>query len=104
MDILKVVGSVCRAGQIFLPESFFYFYKSPTRPCIEYGWHIWFCAPTIYHEILDQIQRIACNDIAPGLLSFPTLCDINSTELYRFISEKMLMERFSEYGMFYHIR
>ena len=44
-----------------------YLYKSTTRPCMGYCWHIWAVAPRCFLELSDKLQKRICRTVGPLL-------------------------------------
>ena len=49
------------------PEVALYLYKSTTRSCMEYCFHVWTGTPSCYMELLDKLQKRICRTVGPSL-------------------------------------
>ena len=66
--MISIAKTACKKiGALIHPEVALYLYKSTIRPCIEYCWHAWTCAPSCYLELLDKLQKWICRTVGPSL-------------------------------------
>ena len=57
------------AKKFLSPEAALYLYKSTTRPCMEYYYHVWADAPSCYLELLDKVQKQMFRTVGPSLVA-----------------------------------
>ena len=73
-DIISIAKTTSKKSETFIrsmkflsPEVALYLYKSTTRSCLEYCFHVWAVAPSCYLEMLDKLQKRICRTVGPSL-------------------------------------
>ena len=56
----KRIGALIRSMKFLSPEVALDVYKSTIRPCMEYCFHHWACAPSCYLDLLDKVPKRIC--------------------------------------------
>ena len=51
------------------PEAALYLYKCIIRPCMEYCYHVWACAPSCYFGMLDKLKKWLFRTVVPTLVA-----------------------------------
>ena len=62
----RIIALLC-SMKFRSPEIALYLYKSTTRLCMEYCFHVWSSAPSCYLELLDKLQKRICRTVGPSV-------------------------------------